>query len=148
MAIMHPRRHPYLLLHCQRYPGLRRARIPYRCPLRNSDVLPPYGMHVAIRQLERQGPQREVDVLGWRQHFHLGLRNFRSGRWNLWRGAGHYRCERRVRRVCCLVLRGQLQLGLKASIHEDTMKKTTGTSVASARVIHALSSCSGCDKDA
>lgn len=63
MAIMHPRRHCYLLLHCQRYPGLRRARIPHRCPFRNPDVLPPYGMHVAIRQLERQGPQREVDFL-------------------------------------------------------------------------------------
>jgi hypothetical protein len=38
-----------------------------------------------------------------------------------------------------LVLRGQLQLGLKASIHEDTMKIDTRTSHGCARFIHALS---------
>lgn len=138
MAIMHPWRHRYLLLHCQRHPCLRRARVPYWRPFRNSDVLPPHGVHVVIRQLERQGPQREVDVLGFRQHFHFGRRNLPSGRWNLWRGAGHYRCVRRVRRLCCLVLRGQLQLGLKASIHEDTMRIDISTSRGCARLTYAL----------
>jgi hypothetical protein len=136
---MHSRSHRHLLLHCQRHSGLRRARIPHRRPFRNPDVLPPYGMHVAIRQLERQGPQREVDVLGFRQHFPPGWRNLPFGRWNLWRGAGHYRCVRCLRRFCCLVLRRQLQLGLKAPIHEDTIKIDTRTSHGCARFIHASS---------
>ena len=53
MALLYTRRDRHLLLHCQRHPRLRRTGLPNRCTVWNADVLPPDGLHVAVRQLER-----------------------------------------------------------------------------------------------
>jgi hypothetical protein len=113
MALVHTRRHHHLLLHCQRYPSFRRARGTYWGPFRNSDVLPPYGMHVALRQLEQQGPQRQVVRPVLRQHLHPGRRHFPLDRRHLRRSEGHHRCVRHIWRLRGMVLRGQLQLCMK-----------------------------------
>jgi hypothetical protein len=113
VALVHTRRHHHLLLHCQRYPSFRRARGTYWGPFRNSDVLPPYGMHVALRQLEQQDPQRQVVRPVLRQHLHSGRRNFPLDRRNLRRSEGHHRCVRHIWRFRGMVMRGQLQLCMK-----------------------------------
>lgn len=119
MAIVHTRSHHHLILHCQRYSCLRRAGVLDWRSFRHSDVLPPDGLHVALRQLEYQGSHSSLAFPGRLQHFHPGGWLFPPGLRNLWRDRRHHQCVQRVRRISGLVLRRQLELCL--SIHPEVM---------------------------
>lgn len=106
MALLHLRCHHHLLLHRKRYSRFRRACIIDRCPLRNADVLPPHGLHVALRQLEQQGPRNQVELLGRRKHLYTRWRILSLGFWNLWRGQGYYGCLQNLWWLGGVVLRG------------------------------------------
>lgn len=108
MALLHGRRHHYLLLYRQWYSRLWRAGLTDRRPLRHFDVLPSNGLHVAVRQLEQQGAQHALEHSGWRQRLHSGRRIFHAGLWYLWLCHGYHQSLQRVWWLGGLVLRGQL----------------------------------------
>ena len=113
MALLHARSDRHLLLYCQRHPRLRRTGLSHRSAVRNADVLPPNGLHVAVRQLEQQGPRLQVEFPGQHQHLHPGRRLLLARRGNVRRGHGHYQRLQHVRRLSSLVLPRQLQLSMR-----------------------------------
>lgn len=112
---MHDLRHHHLLLHRQRHPRVRPARLPDWRAFRYPDVLPSHGLHVALRQLETQDSHEPLEVPLRLQRLHPRWWKFPSSFRNLRRGYGYHRCLQPVWWVCCVDLRGQLQLCLKRS---------------------------------
>jgi hypothetical protein len=108
MALLHAWSDRHLLLHCQRHPRLRRTGLSDRSTIWNADVFPPDGLHVAVRQLEQQGPQFQMELPGRHQHLHPGRRLLLARRGNLRRGHGHHQRLQHVRRLSGLVLPRQL----------------------------------------
>lgn len=108
MALLHAGSDRNLLLHRQRHPRFRRAGLSNRSTVRNADVFPPNGLHVAVRQLEQQSPQPQVELPGRRQHLHPRRRLLLARRGNLRRRHGHHHRLQHVRRLSSLVLRRQL----------------------------------------
>ena len=108
MALLHTRSDRHLILHRQRHPRLRRTGLPDRSVVRNAHVFPPNGLHVAVRQLEQQGPRLQMELPGQHQHLHLGRRLFLARRGNVRRGHGHYHRLQHVWRLAGLVMPRQL----------------------------------------
>jgi len=108
MAFLHARSDRHLLLHCQRYPRFRRASLSDRSAVRNAHVFPPDGLHVALRQLEQQGPRLQVELPGQHQHLHPSGRLLLARRGNLRCGHGHHRRLQHVRRLSSVVMPRQL----------------------------------------
>jgi hypothetical protein len=108
MALLHARSDRHLLLHCQRHPRLRRTGLSHRSAVRNADVLPPNGLHVALRQLEQQGPRFQMELPGQHQHLHPRRRVLLARRGNVRRGHGHYQRLQHLRRLASMVMPRQL----------------------------------------
>jgi len=113
MAFLHAWRDHHLLLHCQRHPRLRRTGLSDRSSVRYADVLPPNGLHVAVRQLEQQGPQHQMELPSRHQHLHPRWRLLLARRGNVRSGHGHYHRLQHLRRLPSMVLPRQFKLRMR-----------------------------------